>query len=178
MSEEAERWWEPNVKPDLSQGDVVLSLPFWVPLPADPPLEKVTLKGGRTVWNEAQSASLDENGIFHLLGRARLAPGIVLTHDCEIDKKRKNNRIQVAILLTLDRLNASERAVVMGQGKYAHMVLPDIPVIGTRYVDFQVQVTLDRRVIDARPRTASMSDQAVQRLRAQLVAYFLRLELA
>jgi len=58
------------------------------------------------------------------------------------------------------------------------MVLPDIPEIGIHYVDFQVQVTVDRRIIDARRRVASMSDNGVERLRAQLVAYFLRLELS
>ena len=81
-------------------------------------------------------------------------------------------------MLPLDRLNASEKAVVMAQGKYAHMVLPDIPEIGTHYADFQVQVTIDRRVVDGRRRVASMSDGGAERLRAQLVAYFLRLELS
>src|SRR5208337_817210 len=118
------------VKPDLSQGDIIVGLPFWVPLSSSPPLEKVTISGGRTVWAESQAVNPDREGIFHLLGRARLAPGVVLTHDCEIDKKRRNKRVQVAIVLPLDRLNASERAVIMAQGKYAHMVLPDIPEIG------------------------------------------------
>ena len=86
---EAERWWEPNVKPDLSQGDIVLGLPFWVPLPSSSPLEKVTISGGRTLWAENQVVKPDSDGIFYLLGRARLASGVVLTHDCEIDKKEK-----------------------------------------------------------------------------------------
>src|SRR5260370_41219934 len=105
---EADRWWAPNVKSELSQGDIVLALPFWVPLPSSPSLEKVTIPGGHSVWAESQNVNVDKDGIFHLLGRARLAPGVVLTHDCEIDKKRRNNRIQVAIVLPLDRLNASE----------------------------------------------------------------------
>jgi len=175
MPEAGAAWWESNLKPDLSQGDVVLDLPFWAPLPSNPPLQKETIPGGRTVWTEVDAPRVDDDGIYYLLARTRRAPGVILTHDCEIDKKRRSSRIQVAILLPLERLHASEKAAVIGQGKYAHLVLPDVPEIGIHYLDFQVQVTLDRRIIDGQRRIASMADAGIKRLGAQLVAYFLRL---
>ena len=75
-----------------------------------------------------------------------------------------------------ENLNPDEKRAVLGQGKWAHLVLPDIPEIGTRYADLLIQVTLDRKLIDARRRIASMSVAGVERLRAQIIAYFTRLE--
>ncbi len=57
------------------------------------------------------------------------------------------------------------------------MVLPDLPgTAKTLYADLRAIVTLDRELVNAYNRVASLSDTWVQRLQAQIIAFFTRLE--
>ena len=173
----AGEWWADELKPELSKGDVVASLPFWVPLNDLQCVEKKALPAPRPpAWLETKGLVPDAQGFFYFIARGRIAPGIILSHDCELDKARRNRRVQVALLADPEKLSSEERQAVLGQGKWAHLVLPSIPELGTFYADLLIQVTLDRKVIDGRKRIASMSDLGAERLRAQIVAYFTRLE--
>lgn len=87
----------------------------------------------------------------------------------------RNRRVQIASISSLDTLNTSERSAVMGQGRVAHLVLPDIPTLGTYYADLRVIVTLEHETIRDEQRVASMSETGAERLRAQIVAFFTRL---
>lgn len=172
----AHEWWAEGPKPELSQGDVVIDLPFWVPLNDLQCVEKKALPAPRPpAWLETTGLTPDAEGFFNFIARGRIAPGVVLSHDCELDKQRKNRRVQVALVSDIEKLSTDEKQAVMGQGKWSRLVLPDVPELGTCYADLLIQVTLDRRIIDARRRLASMSEEGAERLRAQIIAYFTRL---
>lgn len=171
----AQEWWAEELKPELSQGDVVSDLPFWVPLNDLQCVEKKALPAPRPpAWLETTSLTPDAEGFFNFIARGRIAPGVVLSHDCELDKKRRNRRVQVALVSDIEKLSTDEKQVVMGQGRWSRLVLPGVPEFGTCYADLLIQVTLDRKIIDTRRRIASMSEQGGERLRAQIVAYFAR----
>ena len=175
-------WWLPELNPSLSQGDIIRVLPVWIPAPALVSLEKRTFPNHpehptpaekRTAWAESLESETDDSGYGHYLARARSYVAIVLTHDCQLDKKKtKRARVQLAATADLDGLNAEERTKVINQGTLAQLILPDIPQVGTYYADLRIIFTVDKGLIIDSMRTASMSEKAKVRLQNQIIAYF------
>lgn len=112
-----------------------------------------------------------------MLNRSRLSHGIVLSHDCELDKEKRRGRVHIAMLKEVASLNSDEQEKVLGSYSHSRMVLPDLPKTNrTMYADLRAIVTVDRELLDACGRVASLSDAWVKRLQAQIVAFFTRLE--
>lgn len=96
-------WWAAEPKDEFYQGDVIGDLPFWTLTRDLKFLERRTVSGKGDGPLDAlltsDSPHFDKDGFFHFLGRARLASGMVLTHDCEFDnKKDKSVRAQIVRL--------------------------------------------------------------------------------
>jgi hypothetical protein len=130
----SEVWWADAPKTELYQGDIIAALPFWTLAAKIDFLDKKTasdkvavLEGTKEFLVESGSPTIDSQGFFRFLGRARFAPAIILTHDCEFDKRRKNTRAQVARLGDVEDLSQDERFKVMNQGSYSKLVLPNVP---------------------------------------------------
>lgn len=180
MTPDRVTWWAESPQTELYQGDIVADLPFWTITPESIFLEKRTIatknEGPKDCLIETNSLKADSQGFFQFLGRARFAPAIVLTHDCEFDKKRrKAPRVQLARLGDIDGLSPQERSQVMNQGSYSKLVLPNVPNLGkTLYVDFHIQITLDTRLVESKTKIASLSDFGRQRLRVGIIYYYLR----
>ncbi|MGB0059173.1 hypothetical protein, partial [Candidatus Binatus sp.] len=97
-------------------------------------------------------------------------------HDCELDKEKRRGRVHMVMLKEVLSLNAAEQEKVTGSYSHSRMVLPDLPgTTKTLYADLRAVVTLDRELVDTCNRIASLSDIWVQRLQAQIVAFFTRL---
>lgn len=83
----------------------------------------------------------------------------------------------MAMLKDVASLSPEEREKVLGSYSHSRMILPDLPKSAkTLYLDLRVIVTLDRELVDVCNRLASLSDAWVQRLQAQIIAFFTRLE--
>jgi len=54
------------------------------------------------------------------------------------------------------------------------MPLPGVPQLGDYYADLRCLMWLDRKIVDQNKRIASMSEEGVLRLQAQLIGFFTR----
>lgn len=165
-------WWAKDLDPrGLSQGDVVADVPFGT-FPVPPvALSKSTIKGGVTAWLESGPP-----GGPYLVQGGRF-PAIVLSHDCELDKPQRKPRVLAAPLRPMSELESSVSAEVLAQRRLSLMPVPAIPTLGHYYADLRLIQNFDRAILDS-ARVASMSQEGLGRLRAQVVAFLFRLDLA
>jgi len=172
-------WWATGLHEKLSQGDVIAALPIFLSSTPVQPLRHATMKGGVSGWMAASSPVRDRDGREHFLGVGRITPAVVLSHSCELDKEdRGKRRVTVAPIAPISSVgDPAVQEAILAQGVTASMPLPEIPSLGTCYADLRSMTTLDRRVVDAAERLASMTPEAERRLQAQLVAFLVRLDL-
>lgn len=170
-----ESWWADKVHESLSQGDIIAELPFLLPTSPVKYLRHETLSKGRSGWSESTDPVKLKDGRVQIIGLGRLQPAIVLSHDCELDKKRETPRVILAAVSPISSVAAAAQAVILQQGHRAYMPLPDIPGMGTCMVNFRAVVALDRALVEKSARIASMTEETKKRLQAQLVEFFLRL---
>lgn len=167
-------WWSPNLKSALSQGDVLS--PILIGSSSTPPtyLSKQNSKGG-LLWGPTIEWRPEGDQTGYFLARGRVIHGIVISHDCEIDKKTKRSRILVAPISQISKVqDETSRQAILEQRRYALMPLPEIPNLGDYYADFRLLTVVDRTNADQSIRLASMSEDGVLRLQAQLIAFFTR----
>lgn len=171
-------WWAHELRPELSQGDIVGPLPYSVAVSPPTYLRERAFKGGVSAFEKAAGPPTGkENESVPLLAKGRVFHGMVLSHDCEIDKvSRPTARVLVAPVIPLDTMPEELRGVVLRQEKYALMPLPDVPSLWTGYADFRLITSVSRATIDAAGRMASLSETARERLEVQLAAFFVRRE--
>lgn len=172
-------WWADRVHEKLSQGDVVVELPFFLsPSPAQY-LRHTTMRGGASGWMESAKPVQDREGRVRFLGIGRIVAGLVLSHSCELDKEdRGKRRVLVAPIVPIETVaESAQRDAILAQQLTASLPLPDVPTLGTCYADLRSLTTLEREIVDSGKRVASMVPEAERRLQAQLVAFLVRLYL-
>jgi hypothetical protein len=99
----------------------------------------------------------------------------VVSHSCELEKK-DDSRVLVAMTgLLSDVQDPAKRAAILDQKRRAFMPLPEIPGSEDHYADLRTIAYVERKLIPDSSREFSMTDDAVIRLRAQLIEYFTRL---
>ncbi len=76
-------------------------------------LEKRTDPGHRVRWAEISGPTPDGHGNIHVLNRSRLSYGLVLSHDCELDKDKRRGRVHIAMLKEVASLNPTEQEKVL-----------------------------------------------------------------
>jgi hypothetical protein len=175
-------WWADTIQKSLSQGDIVIDLPlFSVPNPI-PFLTKQSVKHGQTAWFETPVQPKSAAKINALAGGAvvgAVVGAIILSHSCELDKSRSNPRVLLAPIMQLDLLGANQemKDKIVMQQLHAMLPLPDVPRLGTCVADLRALTNVPRPTVDAGTRSASMTDASLRRMAAQLVAFFMRLQL-
>jgi hypothetical protein len=87
---------------------------------------------------------------------------------------RRSARVLLAPISSLEKLLPEQRQPIVEQRSYSKMPLPDIPGLGDYYVDLNCFMSLDRKIVDHIKRIASMSENGVTRLQAQLFGFFSR----
>ena len=171
-------WWADTIQKSLSQGDIVIDLPlFSVPNPI-PFLTKQSVKHGQTAWFESPAQPKSAAKINALAGGA-VVGAIILSHSCELDKGRSNPRVLLAPIKQLDLLGVEQemKDKIVMQQLHAMLPLPDVPDLGTCVADLRALTNVPRSTVDAGTRSASMTDASLRRMAAQLVAFFMRLQL-
>ena len=170
-------WWAASLHPVLSQGDVLVEVPFGTVTAPPKYLEPVPLKGNAPGgWKESLLWRPNKDGMGHYLDRGRPSAVMVLSWGCEIDKPSRTKRVQVGLLCSVAKLNSAEQDQVRRSTAHHSLLLPDVPEIGEHYLDLRCITYLPADVALGMKRVASMSDQALVRLHAQLVGFFTRID--
>lgn len=166
-------WWQGELRKELSQGDVVLGLPFTIVANPPLPLRKETGRKGVTQWLHANSSALPTAGASKadLISQGLAFPGVVVSHSCEIDKPQARY-LHLAPVIPIMQVNPEDR-VTIEQGKnVSKMYLPASAQVDESYADLRLIVPLPIALIRSRDRVASMTDEATELLQARLVAFF------
>jgi hypothetical protein len=168
-------WWLPALDPKLSQGDLIQGIPFCVPCIPLVPLQETTLRGPRIVW-ESRARMVLTRQREHALATHSGRIGLVISHSCDLDKN-KPSPVLMAPVSPLSSLADDMQAKVLAQGSRALLAFPGGGERGVLYADLRAISPIPRDAIKLENRLFSMTDQAIDRLHAQLVAFLLRREL-
>ncbi len=184
MTVPASSWWAPALNPKgLSQGDLISGLLVGTVYgPADgPPVvflgrNKTHPKGKGVHWPQRDALdpfSSDSTGLY--IARGKIVRALVVSHSCELEKK-DNARVLVAMTGLLSTVqDPAKQAAILEQRRRAFMPLPDVPGAGDHYADLRTIAYVERKQIPDSSREQSMTEEAVVRLRAQLIEYFTRM---
>ena len=165
-------WWTTEPRPELSQGDLVEVAPFLQVTQPLTPLAKVSCSGKVEHWNPLEPEELKE----HVLAKCKTTCAIVISHDCEIDKPKKKQRILIAAAAPFERLSDHKAAEAVRKGEHrAFMYLPNPPTLTQdHYLDLRTISAVAIEFLQASRRLASLSDSGRTRLGAQLLAFLIR----
>jgi hypothetical protein len=163
-------WWQSTPEVRLSQGDVVTHVPFGA---VKHPLTQYSKKNGVS-QTSTEWAPDNPEGVADAIARVRKGAAMVLSHECEIDKGKK--RVLVAPMTPLTTLRPDERDIVIAQRSHSKLILPDVPLLGDCFLDLRFTTTVDREFLGLDKRIASLSEEALGRLRLQLISFFTRLD--
>lgn len=171
-------WWLPQLRAEVSQGDVIASVPFLIATVPIAYLQYTDGAKGKPCWAETDAPVIQKKTQrMHALGAFVPRNGIILSHDCEIDKAKERPRMLFAPVALISDLPPETQTVVLAQGHLALVPLPDLPSAGMCYADLRAMTTVPSSLIDGHERLASMTDQGRARLHAYLVAFLLRKKL-
>jgi hypothetical protein len=124
------------------------------------------------IWTPtAPGAELSRHPPNHALFIYRVAHGVVISHDCAIDKPARNSRILFAPVASLIAFDTATQESIRQQAHLAAMLLPDVPGIGDAYVDLKAITPIPLELVLQGTKVASMTDPARERLRQALVAF-------
>jgi hypothetical protein len=171
-------WWEAQPRELLEQGDVIATGLYVQPdFPVKFLSKGATGKGGKISWDESDKPSAVDNGNLRVLGVASGSYGLVLSYGCEIDKTKPAQTILIAPMDSLEKLTPELQATVVKQEAHRFIPLMNVPGLGNFYANLAKTFPLQRRFIEPQHRISSMTDEAMFRLKAQIVAFYTRLKL-
>jgi hypothetical protein len=167
-------WWQEKLRDELSQGDLLEGIPFVLaPMPVRY-VKKHTVKIYGDGWFESLTPFRDKGGRTVLVAAGAVTTGIVLSHDCESDKQEFSKTLVLARVESMTTAPPEHRQAIIDQLNIPRMFLPGVPGLGDCYVNFRSVGTVDREVIRATRRIASMRDEARKLLEARIVKFFVR----
>lgn len=165
--------WDGVIKPELSQGDLLaLVIVGTADSPLVPLKRGATRKGGGESWDKSPWTP-NSNGIGHFLGRGRQIDVIILSQDCEIDKRGGRVPVLVAPVFPISALSTeADRINVLSRKRYPFLPLPSIEgVLEESYADLRCTTYIYRDLIDTADRKKSMTSQGVNDLVKQIIAF-------
>lgn len=157
---------------DLSQGDLIELVPsvyvrdfgYMVRLDAD-----------RYRLQAAKPDSFDVDREHAATATAVRRMGLVLTHDCEIDKAAARASALIALVRALTGVPEEHRAGFREYTRHRAFYLPESRYLpGEHYADLRAVTTVRRAALDSLQRRASMTEDGRRMLREQLFRFFTR----
>ena len=179
-----------DVDPLWCQGDIIRQVPH---LHLKPPLKalrkETTRSGERLVPFEYQFGS-KEGELAHAppggfkfsdgeqVGAfCQIALGMVLSHDCEMDKDSKHR--QVALIRPLGPLPPRDQQTIRENLNFSYCYLPAYSdIIAESYVDFRRITTLHPDYLQNPDRVLSLTGEALNYVKIQFIRYVTRLDLS
>ena len=173
--------WEANLKPDLSQGDLLsLVLVGTASHPKTALMRGATRKGGAQAWEHSPAwKPILGNGRGYFLAEGVESLVVVVTEDCEIDKDSSSAPVSVAPIFPLALIQDIERrADVKNRRRYPFLPLPDLPgIMPESYADLRCITYINRKLIQSADRHKSMTKPGVFDLQRQIIAFFSRISM-
>jgi hypothetical protein len=156
---------------ELSQGDLFSEVPS---VYVDGPGYMVKVNGTYQLR--------DERPASHRLDRPQAANakevrelGVVLTHDCEIDKTPTRASVILGLVRPLQNMRDSDADGFRSNTRHRALYLPPSGFVeGESYIDLRRVSVLRRDVLEGLPRLASMNDDGRRMLREQLFRFYSR----
>ena len=169
--------WAGDLKAELSQGDLLSPIPFAATTAPERMLKRgATLRHDVQTWQETSVWKPDADGRGYILASGRRVHAIVLSHDCEIDKEK---RVLIAPVLSIATVTGDALEAVRNGKRYPFLHLPEIPQkLVESYLDLRGICFVERKVVDNVERLASMSEDGVERLHAQIIGFFTHIPLS
>ena len=161
----------------MSQGDVVEEVPFCMVSVPITHLKYVSLRENKPGWAESSTPVIrktDQKKYVLACGETRL--GLVLSHDCDLDKPRANQRVLVAPIQQIAVLETTLQGTILEQRHLALMPLPALGSVGDSYADLRLMVSVPRETISDDKRIASLTDDGRERLQVQIMKFLFRRE--
>lgn len=168
-------WWA-ELLPDaaLDQGDIFKDIPFLLPPLEFKGLDHANLKGNAPGFRPVPNPKPDADGRAMFLAQGPVTFGMLLNHGCDIDKAAKKQKLLLALVQPVERLNEANRDSLRSARTIAIMYLPDAPGVGEAYLDFRIVTNLTREFLGRKDRVGTMTDGARARLQVQLIKFFTR----
>lgn len=167
-----EQWWEDLPLDQLTQGDVILSLPQGKLVSPVVYLRHASMKAGASGWMESPEPVLRGN-LFRMMAEGRVTSALVVSHSCEIDKGKA--RILVAPVAIASTLAPEQKQKVFDLKSFAHVPPPAIPQLGDCFADLRSIGSVHADDVSAATRISSMTQGALLMLQARLVGFLTRL---
>jgi hypothetical protein len=167
-----DRWFANALREEISQGDIYSGIPFSSPALPITHLKKETISGKRTAWLPSKPPETrSESSQNFALYAYRLGFGIIISHNCAIDKPHSQGRILMAAVRDVSVLDSRTQQSLQEQRTRALLLLPGLKGVGDCYADLRTITPIPRDIVEQSPRVASLSDAAVLRLATHLVTY-------
>jgi len=112
----------------------------------------------------------------YFLANGDILPGLVISHDCDLDKQRANGKVLLAPIASIQTLEPAMRSTVLDQKHLALLPLPLVPGLGDSYADLRSITPVPRELVLDSERVVSMNPSGVDRLYAQLFKFTMRRE--
>jgi hypothetical protein len=140
-------------------------------------LKHISLRENKPGWAESSTPVVrktDQKKYVLASGEIRL--GLVLSHDCDLDKPRANQRVLVAPIQQIAGLEPTHQRTILEQRHLALMPLPAFGSIGDSYADLRLMVSVPRETVLDDKRIASLTDEGRERLQVQIMMFLFRRE--
>lgn len=167
-------WWQAKLEARLSQGDILKDVPNGLVVFPVQLLHKRDMKGIGEAHVVDPAARPDSNGWHRFLARGPIAPVIVLSHSCELDKNEGKGRVVIAQVSPASQLTPENRDAVFQRQRISLFPLLGVPTFGDCYADLRTTTSIDRRHLDESKRVASATPTTITILQQHVAGFFVR----
>jgi hypothetical protein len=172
---DAGEWWLSDVRAEISQGDAFADVPFSILVNPLTHLRYTEIGRGKSGWAETADPVVHKaTQRAHALAALKMQLGIILSHDCEIDKPKDRHRILMAPIAPVAELPGDAQAAVLSQRHRALVPVGELRQLGQCFADLRGMTAVPAHLAKGNSRIASMTDGGRARLQGYLVSFLLR----
>lgn len=160
-------------RPDLSQGDLFDLVPSILVKDLG---YMIKVDDARYKLQQWRPGTLNVSKEHAATATAVRRPGLLLTHDCEIDKNPSRATLLISLIRPLGGVPDEHQAGFRDYTRHRAFYLPETPqyLSGENYADLRAITTIRRDTLEALPRLASMNEDGRRMLREHLFRFFTR----
>lgn len=170
-------WWLPRLRPELEQGDIIQTNLFYqLVVPVKHLKPGKTAKSNAKTWEETESPIINDIKP-RILANTSGEYGIILSYGCEIEKAKDQHNILIAPVAPLSVFDPNLQDLILKQKAYKYLPIVDLPGIAPSYANLSKTFSLQKKQVELPSRIKSMTDEGITRVKAQLIAFYTRLEI-
>ena len=167
-----EEWWLASIPAEINQGDIFADIPFLETAVPPELLKRTSMRGGEPGWMHGKNTPT-MNIKSHWLTSGQLLHGMLLNHECDLDKPTNRRCIFVSVL-PLANYQADQQELIITQRSIPLLFLPEVPSLGNMVADFRITTNVPRAIINGAQRKASPTELARMRILSQFIKFYTR----